>query len=85
LLDSAFKAGCTLYDTANAYLDSSGNVSSILGRYIRDPDKRHSIFLATKFGFTMQGARGDPEYVKKQCYQFEAWCGLYIHLYYQHD
>ncbi|SJL16132.1 uncharacterized protein ARMOST_19651 [Armillaria ostoyae] len=33
-----------------------------------NPGKRDSIFLATKFGFTMQGARGDAEDVKQQCY-----------------
>ncbi len=54
-------------------------------RFKRNPGRRESIFLATKFGITMQGTRGDPEYVKEQCYTSLKRLGVdYIDLYYQH-
>ncbi|KAK0447374.1 NADP-dependent oxidoreductase domain-containing protein [Desarmillaria tabescens] len=82
VFDAAFEAGCTFWDTADAYFDSE----DLIGKWFkRNPEKRDSIFLATKFGFTMQGARGDPEYVKQQCYTSLKRLGVdYIDLYYQH-
>ncbi|KAK0234639.1 NADP-dependent oxidoreductase domain-containing protein [Armillaria nabsnona] len=82
VLDAAFEAGCTFWDTADVYLDSE----DLIGKWFkRNPRKRESIFLATKFGITMQGTRGDPEYVKEQCYTSLKRLGVdYIDLYYQH-
>ncbi|KAJ7751418.1 NADP-dependent oxidoreductase domain-containing protein [Mycena metata] len=59
VLDAAYAAGCT-----NVYGDSE----DLIGKWIkRNPEKRGKKFLATKFGLTMSGARGDPDYVKEQC------------------
>lgn len=47
--------------------------------------KRDDIFLATKFGFTLEGARGDPAYVKEQCHKSLERLGVdCIDLYYLH-
>lgn len=47
--------------------------------------KRQDIFLATKFGYSPQGARGDPAYVKEQCYKSLERLGVdCIDLYYLH-
>ncbi|KAJ7464314.1 NADP-dependent oxidoreductase domain-containing protein [Mycena galericulata] len=82
VLDAAYTAGTTFWDTANIYGDSE----DIIGKWFKlNPDKRSKIFLATKFGFTMTGIRGDPEYVKEQCNQSLKRLGVeYIDLYYQH-
>ncbi|KAJ7799211.1 NADP-dependent oxidoreductase domain-containing protein [Mycena olivaceomarginata] len=82
VLDAAYAAGCTFWDTANVYGDSE----DLIGKWFKlNPEKRSKIFLATKFGFTMTGARGDPEFVKEQCEQSLARLGVdYIDLYYQH-
>jgi aryl-alcohol dehydrogenase-like predicted oxidoreductase len=107
VLDAAYAAGCTFWDTANVYGDSEDLIgkwcaASLLDllqvhtpaslsthwwiyRFKLNPEKRSKIFLATKFGFTMTGARGDPEFVKEQCEQSLARLGVdYIDLYYQH-
>ncbi|KAJ7814321.1 NADP-dependent oxidoreductase domain-containing protein [Mycena olivaceomarginata] len=82
VLDAAYAAGCTFWDTANVYGDSE----DLIGKWIkRNPEKRGKIFLATKFGLTMTGARGDPEYVKEQCELSLKRLGVeYIDLYYLH-
>ncbi|KAK0447376.1 NADP-dependent oxidoreductase domain-containing protein [Desarmillaria tabescens] len=82
IFDAAYAAGCTFWDTADVYLDSE----DLIGKWFkRNPGKRDSIFLATKFGITMQGSRGEPEYVKQQCYTSLKRLGVdYIDLYYQH-
>jgi predicted aldo/keto reductase-like oxidoreductase len=47
--------------------------------------KRDSIFLATKFGITPQGTRGDPEYVKETFSKSLERLGVdYVDLYYIH-
>jgi len=47
--------------------------------------KRDDIFLATKFGMTMTGARGEPEYVKDACAKSLERLGVdQIDLYYLH-
>jgi len=47
--------------------------------------KRNEIFLASKFGETEDGPRGDPEHVKEQCTKsLERFDVEYIDLYYQH-
>ncbi|KAJ7629026.1 NADP-dependent oxidoreductase domain-containing protein, partial [Roridomyces roridus] len=82
VLDAAYAAGCTFWDTANAYGDSE----ELIGKWFKlNPEKREKIFLATKVGFTMTGARGDPEYIKEQCAQSLKRLGVAcIDLYYLH-
>ncbi|KAK7043898.1 Aldo-keto reductase str7 [Paramarasmius palmivorus] len=82
VLDAAFAAGCTFWDTANVYGDSE----DLIGKWFKaNPEKRSKVFLATKFGLTMTGAKGDPEYVKEAAAQSLARLGVdYIDLYYQH-
>ncbi|KAJ7167099.1 NADP-dependent oxidoreductase domain-containing protein [Mycena filopes] len=64
VLDAAYAAGCTFWDTANVYGDSE----DLIGAWLkRNPEKRNGIFLATKFGLTMTGARGNAAYVREQC------------------
>ena len=47
--------------------------------------KRDDIFLATKFGFTPQGIRGDPEHAKEQLQLSLDRLGVdYVDLYYLH-
>ncbi len=54
-------------------------------RFKANPGKREKIFLSTKFGITMTGARGDPEYVKQQANMSLKRLGVdYIDLYYLH-
>ncbi|KAF9461951.1 NADP-dependent oxidoreductase domain-containing protein [Collybia nuda] len=82
VLDAAYEAGCTFWDTANVYGDSE----DVIGKWFRlNPDKRSKVFIATKVGLTMTGSRGDPEYVKEQCNASLQRLGVdYIDLYYQH-
>ncbi|KAJ7506025.1 NADP-dependent oxidoreductase domain-containing protein [Mycena galericulata] len=82
VLDAAYAAGTTFWDKANVYGDSE----DLIGKWFKlNPEKRSKVFLATKFGLTMTGARGDPEYVKEQCNQSLKRLGVdYIELYYQH-
>ncbi|KAJ7149628.1 NADP-dependent oxidoreductase domain-containing protein [Mycena filopes] len=47
VLDAAYAAGCTFWDTANLYVDSE----ELLGKWFKRTGKRADIFLATKFGF----------------------------------
>ncbi|ESK88731.1 putative aldo-keto reductase [Moniliophthora roreri MCA 2997] len=82
VLDTAYEAGCTFWDTADVYGDSE----DLIGEWFRrNPEKRSKVFLATKFGLTMIGARGDPSYVKEACNLSLQRLGVdYIDLYYQH-
>ncbi|KAJ7167112.1 NADP-dependent oxidoreductase domain-containing protein [Mycena filopes] len=82
VLDAAYAAGCTFWDTANVYGDSE----DLIGAWLkRNPEKRNDIFLATKFGFTMTGARGDAAYVREQCESSLKRLGVeYIDLMYLH-
>ncbi|KAF9010972.1 Aldo/keto reductase [Hymenopellis radicata] len=82
VLDAAYDAGCTLWDTADAYYDNE----DLIGNWFKaNPGKREKIFLSTKFGITMTGARGDPEYVKQQANMSLKRLGVdYIDLYYLH-
>ncbi|KAL0579502.1 hypothetical protein V5O48_002486 [Marasmius crinis-equi] len=62
VLDAAYEAGCTFWDTADIYGDSE----VLIGKWFQlNPDKREKIFLATKFGVTSDSsACGTPDYVK---------------------
>ncbi|KAJ7737489.1 NADP-dependent oxidoreductase domain-containing protein, partial [Mycena metata] len=83
ILDAAYAAGCTFWDTANVYGDSE----DFIGKWyvLSSSGSRSKIFLATKFGLTMGGARGDPDYVKEQCeLSLKRLSVDYIDLYYLH-
>jgi len=81
ILDAAFAAGCTHWDTANIYNDSE----ELLGKWFKRTGKRNNIFLATKFGITSTGPRGDPEFVREQFATSLKRLGVdQIDLYYQH-
>ncbi|KAJ7489041.1 NADP-dependent oxidoreductase domain-containing protein [Mycena latifolia] len=64
VLDAAHASGCTMWDTADAYMDSE----EFLGKWFKRTGKRDEIFLATKFGFLgPSGPRlinGTPEYAR---------------------
>ncbi len=54
-------------------------------RFKANPEKRSSIFLATKFGVSPTGGKGDPKYVNQQTNKSLEGLGVdYIDLYYQH-
>ncbi|KAJ7607085.1 Aldo/keto reductase [Mycena polygramma] len=65
VLDAAYAAGCTMWDTADVYRDSE----ELIGKWFKRTGKRDDIFLATKFGFTAVDGRhainGTPEYARK--------------------
>jgi aryl-alcohol dehydrogenase-like predicted oxidoreductase len=51
LLDHAYAAGETFWDTADMYGDSE----DLVGKWFaKNPEKRKDIFLATKFGNTSE-------------------------------
>ncbi|KAF8652577.1 hypothetical protein AX16_004330 [Volvariella volvacea WC 439] len=61
-LNAAYESGARHWDTSNFYGDSE----ELIGKWIkRNPEKRKDIFLATKFGITPDGPRGDPEHVRE--------------------
>ncbi|KAK7460545.1 Aldo-keto reductase str7 [Stygiomarasmius scandens] len=81
VLDAAYAQGCRHWDSSNVYGDSE----VLIGKWFKKTGKRQEIFLATKFGMTPQGVRGDPESVKQQCAQSLERLGIEtIDLYYQH-
>ncbi|KAF9260253.1 Aldo/keto reductase [Marasmius fiardii PR-910] len=81
VLDAALAAGCNHWDSANIYGDSE----ELIGKWFKRTGNRNEIFLATKFGFTPNGPRGDPEYVKEQCALSLKRLGVdQIDLYYAH-
>ncbi|KAJ6557146.1 Aldo/keto reductase [Mycena sp. CBHHK59/15] len=60
VLDAAYAAGCTMWDTADVYGDSE--------ELFKRTGKRDEIFLASKFGFIAFTGRvidGTPEYARK--------------------
>ncbi|KAJ7128719.1 Aldo/keto reductase [Mycena epipterygia] len=62
ILDAAHAAGCTFWDTADAYLDSE----ELIGKWFQRTGKRADIFLCTKFGFMPDlSIDGSPEHVRK--------------------
>ncbi|PBK63658.1 Aldo/keto reductase [Armillaria solidipes] len=81
ILDAAYEKGCTHWDSADIYGDSE----LLIGKWFKRTGKRNEIFLASKFGYTPNGGRGDPEYVKQQCAKSLERFGVdCIDLYYQH-
>ncbi|KAF8652578.1 hypothetical protein AX16_004331 [Volvariella volvacea WC 439] len=59
VLDSAYELGSRHWDTSDIYGDSE----ELIGKWLKTRGKREEIFLATKFGVTATGLRGDREYV----------------------
>ncbi|KAF2004968.1 putative aldo-keto reductase [Amniculicola lignicola CBS 123094] len=87
LLDQAYEMGERFWDTADMYGDSE----DLLGKWFKaNPDKRSSIFLATKFAnrTAPDGTRSvdsSPEYCKQACETSLARLGLPgVELYYIH-
>jgi aryl-alcohol dehydrogenase-like predicted oxidoreductase len=69
VIDAAFEAGITLYDTADIYGAERGLSETLMGHSLRG--KRDEIVLATKFGMDMGGrngpdwgARGSRRYIR---------------------
>jgi len=56
VVDAAFDAGITLFDTADIYGDPHGGSEAFLGAALKG--RRDEIVLATKFGMTMHGLNG---------------------------
>jgi aryl-alcohol dehydrogenase-like predicted oxidoreductase len=56
VVDAAFEAGITLFDTADTYGTPRGTSEELLGAALNG--RRDEIVLATKFGMSMEGANG---------------------------
>ncbi|KZO91917.1 Aldo/keto reductase [Calocera viscosa TUFC12733] len=68
VLDRAYELGCTFWDTANIYGDSE----VLIGEWIkRNPERRKNIFLATKFGFVLDGGSISLDLTPKAA---KEWC-----------
>jgi len=81
VLDAAHAGGCLFWDSAHIYGDSE----ELIGKWFKRTGKRNDIFLATKFGISAQGVRGDPAFVKEQVATSLERLGVdSIDLYYQH-
>ncbi|THU78477.1 Aldo/keto reductase [Dendrothele bispora CBS 962.96] len=81
VLDAVYESGSRHWDTSDAYGDSE----ELLGKWFKRTGKRDDIFLATKFGLLLTGARGEPEYVKEACAKSLERLGVdHIDLYYLH-
>ncbi|HEX6345052.1 aldo/keto reductase [Umezawaea sp.] len=79
----ALELGVTLLDTADVY--GAGANEELVGRAVAD--RRDSVVLATKFGFTggPGQVRGDAEYVRQACEASLRRLGVdHVDLYYQH-
>lgn len=64
LLDHIYASGQRHWDTADMYGDSE----ELIGKWFsRNPGKRETIFLATKFAFAgLHSVRNDEEYARQQ-------------------
>jgi len=85
LLDRAFELGLTFWDTADVYADSE----DLLGAWFKRTGKRDSIFLASKFGGSMDSGTwttdSSPAYCKAACEKSLKRLGVdSIDLYYCH-
>ena len=87
-LDRALELGINFWDTADVY--GYGENEILVGKSLRD--RRHNVFLATKFGIVRdkanpaaRGVNGKPEYVRAACESSLTRLGVEtIDLYYQH-
>ncbi|KAL1611846.1 hypothetical protein SLS60_000067 [Paraconiothyrium brasiliense] len=85
VLDRAVELGSTFWDTSDVYADSE----DLLRLWFERTGKRDQIFLATKFGVSMENGkpviRSDPEYVRQACEKSLKRLGVdKIDLYYCH-
>ncbi|KAJ7690825.1 Aldo/keto reductase [Mycena rosella] len=82
IFDAAYAAGCTFWDTADAYADSE----ELIGRWFKRTGKRADIFLCTKFGFMPDfSIDGSPKHVREAAEASLAKLGVEtIDLYYLH-
>ncbi|KAJ7128721.1 NADP-dependent oxidoreductase domain-containing protein [Mycena epipterygia] len=82
VLDAVYAAGCTFWDTADAYMDSE----ELIGKWFKRTGKRADIFLSTKFGFMPDlTINGKPEHVREAVEASLAKLGVEsIDLYYLH-
>ncbi|KAJ6506607.1 NADP-dependent oxidoreductase domain-containing protein, partial [Mycena sanguinolenta] len=82
VLDAAYAAGCTFWDTADVYNDSE----ELIGKWLKRTGKRSNIFLCSKFGITPSlTSDGSPDYVRKATESSLKKLGVdYIDLYYFH-
>lgn len=66
-LERALALGINFFDTADIY--GEGHNEELVGRFVRQ--HRHSVFLATKFGFVTEAGKlrinGRPDYVRRAC------------------
>ncbi|KAI0266189.1 Aldo/keto reductase [Gloeopeniophorella convolvens] len=80
-LDAVYESGCTNWDTADVY----GGSEELIGKWFKRTGKRDEIFLATKFGNTQGGIRGDKAYVREAAESSLKKLGVnQIDLYYLH-
>ncbi|KAI9599620.1 aldo/keto reductase [Syncephalis fuscata] len=85
-LTRAFEAGCTFWDTANAY--GSGHNEKLISHVLKK--HRDQVFICTKFAIRMypDGRRAvcaEPSYIRQCCEESLARLGVdCIDLYYQH-
>ncbi|KAF3020988.1 hypothetical protein E8E14_009877 [Neopestalotiopsis sp. 37M] len=86
VLDRAWELGCTNWDTADIY----GDCEDLLGKWFKlHPERRADIFLATKFGFKVEGQGmvidSSPEYALQSAKKSLQRLGVeHIDLYYMH-
>ncbi|KAJ7617051.1 Aldo/keto reductase [Roridomyces roridus] len=86
LLDAAYAAGCTMWDTADIYMDSE----DLLGQWFKRTGKRNDIFLATKFGIVSfapgeRAVNGSKEYARASIEKSLKRLGVdYVDLFYLH-
>ncbi|KAJ6459849.1 NADP-dependent oxidoreductase domain-containing protein [Mycena sanguinolenta] len=82
VLDAAYAAGCTFWDTAEVYNDSE----ELIGKWLKRTGKRADIFLCSKFGITpARTSDGSPENVRRATESSLKKLGVdYIDLYYLH-
>lgn len=87
-LEHAFRAGVTLFDTADIY--GFGHNESLVGRFIRG--KRDRLVIATKAGIVrskedpaLRGVDNSPAYLRQHCEASLSRLGIdFIDLYYLH-
>ncbi|KAI0266188.1 Aldo/keto reductase [Gloeopeniophorella convolvens] len=81
ILDAVYESGCTNWDTADVY----GGSEELIGEWFKRTGKRDEIFLATKFGITPDGIRGDKAYVRESIERSLKRLGVdHVELYYLH-
>ncbi|KAI0247979.1 Aldo/keto reductase [Lactifluus subvellereus] len=82
ILDAVYESGCTNWDTASIY----GGSEDLIGKWFKRTGKRDEIFLASKFGISMDGSvHGDPVYVREAAERSLKRLGVnHIDLYYLH-